>query len=359
MNAHLKQLCWPLATNHQDLPPEDLGGVPHTLGAPPQLKEVKELLLPPFGLLLFNHLLGEYKSFTKTEIRNPEAYRLAGIFEEAYLTEPEKLTWGDLAALECLLLKLRTELELKERFWAIELRYKEVAFPSAYSQDAQLAKSEIDKLHGDELRVRIEIFACEFYRVCVLAECRESIRARASKHVTLSMLVFLSLYASFHLFFPLIHRIFPGVVDLTRWVLPGVLVAGAMGGFVSAQRRIQGVTHHGESILDLINLRHCVSWLAPISGAIFALVLYAIFAAKLLTNEAFPNITIYCPENMHCGIFTALFSPDSGPAVGTDAAKLAIWCFIAGFAERFVPNALDRFVANAESRTKSQKNAHR
>lgn len=338
----------------QDSTHADLCNGHHTFGAPPQLKGTKELFLSSFGFLFFDHLLGEYESFTNREIRDPEAYQRVGLLKEAYLSDPKKMTWGDLATLECLLLKLRTDLELRERFLYIELRYKEVASPSAYSGHAQLKKSEIDKLQGDELRAQIEVFACEFFRVCVLAQCREAMRDRASRHVSFSMLTFVFLYVVFNTFrlaSPIqIHHF---KLDLVPWALPGVLFAGAMGGFVSSQRRIQGITHHGESVVDLISLSHCLSWLAPISGAIFAVILYAMFAAKVLTSNAFPEITIDCP-NPCVGVFSALFSTKSGPADGIEAAKLAVWCFAAGFAERFVPNALDRLVATAEERKKSE-----
>ena len=41
------------------------------------------------------------------------------------------------------------------------------------------------------------------------------------------------------------------------------------------------------------------------------------------------------------------------PETGKDAAKLLVWCFLAGYASGFVPNALSKLVGNATGSTGS------
>src|SRR4029078_4561252 len=62
------------------------------------------------------------------------------------------------------------------------------------------------------------------------------------------------------------------------------------------------------------------------TGAAFALVLWLMFLGGLLSGELFPK---------------EIAGPLTSP-IPKDLAKLLVWSFIAGFAERFVPDLLDK-----------------
>ncbi|HKD85756.1 MAG TPA: hypothetical protein VKB58_13480 [Terriglobales bacterium] len=305
-----------------------------------------DVVLPRFGLVFFNHLIGEYESFVDRADGDAEAHSRVGVLREIYVKNVRPLTWGDLAALECLLLRLRTTDELRERFWALEARYREVAPISFVDELPKMAQADLDKLPDAKLRAHIEVVACEFFRLCMLASCRETMRARASYWVSAAMVCFLAAFALPRLFFSYGQ-------DFSFSRLTAILFAGAMGGFISAQRRIQRVSSRGESLIDLIELSSLSgNFLAPVAGAVFAAVLYVMFAGGFLTGPLFPTIKTSSTGST-AGVFSAIFSSTAGPESAIDSAKLLIWCFIAGFAERFVPNALDRFVAKAEIKKKA------
>src|SRR5258706_9519159 len=73
-----------------------------------------------------------------------------------------------------------------------------------------------------------------------------------------------------------------------------------MGGFVSSLRRLQSSKTDGDSLynLSLLFYGSKSGITAPITGAIFAILLYLMFSSGMLSGTFFP--TIYTPE----GTFT-------------------------------------------------------
>jgi hypothetical protein len=118
-----------------------------------------------------------------------------------------------------------------------------------------------------------------------------------------------------------------------------VAFAGALGGFVSLQRRIQMIPTEGDPLVSIFELQNGVFsvYLAPLLGATFALVLFFIFLGGYLRGELFPDFTL--PS-----LILGNFAWSGTRMSGGDFAKLLIWSFIAGFAERFVPDTLTRLV---------------
>jgi hypothetical protein len=152
-----------------------------------------------------------------------------------------------------------------------------------------------------------------------------------------------------------------------------VALAGIMGGSLSMLQRIQNAPV-GDPLFNLATLTN--SWrglsLSPLFGAVFASLLFVLFAAGILQGAAFPRIetvssNVANPVQSASGEAgkTEASSPTetqrtaqwsvtdflryTGPKDGVSFALLLIWSFMAGFAERLVPDFLNRFVAKTEA----------
>jgi hypothetical protein len=305
---------------------------------------VNDVALPGYGLIFLNHLVGEFDSCNASAPADPEAYARAKSLKEVYLQGSRVVTWGDLYAFERDVVRLTTGQELKERLWSVEKRFLAIGTLTDYAEHAKNLPLVLETADDENIRARIGALLRELYRLYTVTACRESMRNRASKIVTWIMLTFLCL-----MFIPqAIHDIGTGFSNLNITTILAVMSAGAVGGFVSAQRRVQSVSNRGESMLDLIELSTLTgTLLAPITGAVFASVLFMMFTGTLISGELFPIIAT--PKDpVAGGMILDAFSHGTGPSTGSDWAKLLVWSFIAGFAERFVPDALDRLVSRAE-----------
>jgi len=88
------------------------------------------------------------------------------------------------------------------------------------------------------------------------------------------------------------------------------------------------------------------SLVPAIVGAIAAAVVYLIFASRMIEGTLFPQFI--CKPEKDCNSFKLLMG-SWGPDKAPDYAKAIIWGFIAGFAERFVPDTLETLAKSSRS----------
>jgi len=148
-----------------------------------------------------------------------------------------------------------------------------------------------------------------------------------------------------------------------------------LGGFVGTFAPISQIKIRPDAVAadEEINTAKTALYVAPISGIFFAVVLYFLMAGEFLKGELFPVMVTTKAEVVQLYESdarittemeqeaarknneqrTKLLIAQMYPATGKDAAKLLVWCFLAGYASGFVPNALSKLVGNATSATPS------
>lgn len=402
--------------------------------------------VPNYGLLYFDHLRGE--RFETEEVNPEDKEELLRIEERRNNRE---LTWDDIYSYQLILLKYQNAETLKSKIISLRLKYQSLVSIADYNNYMTMrAVKDIRKINDSNeeleiLRADYKYLLDEFYLRYAYASSHEELRTKLLRWGAICTLIFL-FSAVLIGTIPMMYEggliPFKSLANLTMKLkdyfatLFVVIFAGIMGAFVSMQQRLQSSTNQGDPIYNLSLLTH--GWfsifLSPISGAIFAALLYLFFAGGLLKGSIFPVMTDYSagkvaartklknssptttsptplpsaspsPDNSPvpcipqptpassspqptptprpvsspvqptptptplCVQPTATptvsaqptptsdstnaeaptvgitdFSLETGPEDGKAFALLIIWSFIAGFAERFVPDTLMRLV---------------
>jgi len=353
------------------------------------------------GQTYFNQVLAQYQLLPPTTKPTDEENELRKFADSIVARKLEERTWADLFALEICVVKLLPELDLRRGAWGIRSKYRDLAGPKEF--DAYQASNPPDPNTGNlaELRADSLKILGEFHWIYAFTPIRERIRESLAKAVfnfTLIVGIFALILATIGYYSDLKsgNTLTPSSVPL----LPIIIAMGVVGGYVSLQKRIQSVPSTGDPIVNIAELSNSKFsvYLAPVSGAVFAVLLYIVFIGGLLKGPLFPVIsspdgtcedsiplkaalvpvspptgnsattmnsssqsnidnsppnsapsTTVGGNNKKClqTIAFTSFVRRTGPASGADFALLLVWAFIAGFAERFVPDTIDRLVSQA------------
>jgi hypothetical protein len=142
-------------------------------------------------------------------------------------------------------------------------------------------------------------------------------------------------------------------------LLTVVQLAGALGAFFSALIRLYNFQDLPKALVvreleGLPQLHLLVYSLVPaVVGAIAATVIHMLFASGLLQGDLFPTFKCGNVENL-CTTFGSLIG-DWGPSQAKDYAKDIVWGFVAGFAERLVPDTLNSLSRSAQKENSNAK----
>lgn len=113
-------------------------------------------------------------------------------------------------------------------------------------------------------------------------------------------------------------------------VINGVMASAIIGALLNQSQRADAASF--QNVVWSYIVWKCLVALT------FAVVLYLLFVAGIVTGPLFPAF-----QNSAAGFENfASFVQDVQPARNADVAKCLVWGFLAGYSERFVPNILDR-----------------
>jgi hypothetical protein len=294
--------------------------------------------LPDYGYRYFEHVVAEYQTSGSAESSPPG--RITEIVTRYQKNQP--VTWADLYILEKHILRNQPLNLLRRRAWGLRANFREVVGLRAYEgYISSRPPSEMDRDVTEEaIRADLERLLGTLHWTYSLAPIRERIRSQilwvSLLLLGLSLVVVKMLWHCTEIvsWWPLQCGAGASGKPLVATLL-FVAFSGAVGGFVSLQRRIQSIPTDGDPLLSIFELENgkITLLLAPMSGAIFALFLYFAFLGQQLAGGVFPKVVPFDPAK-----------PGGLLLWDLDFGKLLIWSFIAGFAERFVPDTISRLV---------------
>jgi hypothetical protein len=319
--------------------------------------------LPDYASHYLENLMEEYRILKCTPGFDPQQ-TAAKVIEETLAKD--RLTWSEVFTIERALLRLQDPATIRRRVWALRDRYRVVIGEAAYAEYMKsMPPDPLDPKTDDEAqRADLDQLLAEFHWLYLITPIREGVRNRVSRDIAVGMLVALVV---------LLVAMFLDARSARETNLSSVLMVffmGAMGAFLSLQHRIQSIPRSGDAILNILSLKS--GWLsvilAPVSGAIFAFILFLAFAAGVVGGSIFPEM--YGPAERTANEKRASVAAREGftselnaraadeyeetsfvhflwhaiPSRHLELAKLLLWCFIAGFAERLIPDTLNRMI---------------
>lgn len=129
-----------------------------------------------------------------------------------------------------------------------------------------------------------------------------------------------------------------------------VIIAGALGSLFSSLVRIYRLNSINELLISdpvkSLNSRalFIYSMSSPVIGTIAAAVIYVLFTSELVRGSLFPSFHCMDGEGKCVSFFQYL--DRWSPVDSANYGKALMWGFIAGFAERMIPDALTKLSGN-------------
>lgn len=387
--------------------------------------------VPAYAKEYFDHLYNEYLALPPESIPLSVQDRVADIVEKR---QKDTMKWSDIYGFDLLLVELLPFRVLVQKAFDMRAKYRSVAGQRDYETYLATRPPDLTLTRGPEpnanaggggatppnvvtsppltsppftsppltspppppvtqpgpvtvesLRADLRYLLGQFYLYYALLPYREGFRDEITRRARNMTYIFLGIFTFAVIMASLEEFGVSGRVFRVPTILI-VVLTGIIGGCISMLQRIQSAPAEGDAIYNLASLTN--GWkgmsLAPLYGAVFAMLFYMLFAAGVVKGVVFPEVhtpTTFAaptpsPEQTPTPVPTPTpdqtaasttpptptptptpapevkrppsifwrFTDNTYPLTGKDYALLIVWAFLAGFLERLVPDALNRLV---------------
>jgi len=255
---------------------------------------------------------------------------------EKRAANPSQVWWTDLIQAEMCLLEVLDEATLRARVSGWRRRMQEILGDARFSQYIAGAPNPSTAALDE---VRADLGECiravyYFYSAYGVAARSRSDVTQSTFNVALCILalqgliaIILALHVPWNWWPAIPTNVLPALEYLVA-----TSAAAVLGSVVSVQTRLQDPKVDVDPFYRYVQThadKLSIAYVSPIFAAIFGLVIFGLMASGLTGGSAFPDIAHIV---------------SSSPSL-PDIAKLLIYGFLAGFAERLVPDALTRIAA--------------
>jgi hypothetical protein len=269
-------------------------------------------------------------------------------------------TW-DVYALEIESARALTLSELKIRVVAYRDLLANLMTPKSYAQLSTTFFQDVksaDESKKEALREELFALCGRLHRRYALVSEIEAVRAAIVKTVlwwaiatVAPAMIFLSCNA-------LLRALEPSFDIDTMYLI--AVAGGGMGAALSTIIRLYSVDTRSEPMLTWLTLEKSAMSIVitPVIGSLFAVLLIFVLRTGVIDADIFPDFD-RCwwfggdPGLINCGWIEYAKRSDMLAAYHRDIAKFAIWSFIAGWTERFVPDLINRIAVQGQAQTRS------
>lgn len=270
--------------------------------------------------------------------------------------DPGRIDFALILSMELRLYQcLATEM-LRQKHWLLRQRFKAVVGTAGYeayqiSRPIETASAERDVLLADSLNLLTHIHGAYFRSIAF--ETRLSRYTALLAGIALAVIfIVVGKYAPILEATTSLKETTPKDNGDLIWLIVGT---GTLGALISSLRRLDNLNDNGSLDRDLLLDQKRLAYggigaiIALVSGVVFSMLVYAIFASEILGKTAlFPSF-VQCKDiQLPCASGIRQFFYGIRPESPQDIAKIVVWSFISGFAERFVPDVLDRLVKKTD-----------